>query len=202
MDLKDPKTQKLILMGAGIGVLVYFYLIANYVPFNYPARAKEIGTLRADYTKKMSELTKAQQLVNRLPELKKEFELLNQRWMVAQELLPTQKEVASLLRKVTIAGQESGVHFVLFKPGDLLQSTDSTENPVQVSVTGGFHRAGAFLGEISDLSRLVNVSQLKLKGFDKGDLDETGQADFVATAYTLAEGTPNESAKQSGAVTK
>jgi len=202
MDLKDPKTQKLILIGAGIGVLVYFYIIADYVPFNYRARAKEIGTLKGEYTQKMSELTKAQQLVNRLPELKKEFELLNQRWMVAQELLPTQKEVASLLRKVTIAGQESGVHFLLFKPGDPKPSTYFTENPVQVSVTGGFHRAGAFLGEISDLSRLVNVSELKLKGFDKGDLDETVQAEFVATAYTLAEGTPHEPAKQSGAVTK
>jgi type IV pilus assembly protein PilO len=198
MDLKDPKTQRLILMGMGIGVLVYFYVIADYVPFNYPARAKEIGKLKEEYTKKMSELTKAQQLVNRLPELRKEFDLLNQRWQVAQELLPSQKEVASLLRKVTIAGQESGVHFVLFKPGDPKASTYFTENPVQVSVTGGFHRAGAFLGEISDLSRLVNVSQLKLKGFDKGDLDETVQADFVATAYTLAEGTPNEPAKQSG----
>jgi type IV pilus assembly protein PilO len=202
MDFKDPKTQKLVLIGAGIGVLVYFFLIANYVPFNYPARSKEISALKDDYTKKMSELTKAQQLVSRLPELKKEFELLNQRWAVAQELLPSQKEVASLLRKVTIAGQESGVHFLLFKPGDPKPSTYFTENPVQVSVTGGFHRAGAFLGEISDLSRLVNVSQLKLKGFDKGDLDETVQADFVATAYTLAEGTPNESAKQPGAVTK
>jgi len=202
MDFKDPKTQKLVLIGAGIGVLVYFFMIASFVPFNYPARSKEISALKDDYTKKMSELTKAQQLVNRLPELKKEFELLNQRWTVAQELLPSQKEVASLLRKVTIAGQESGVHFLLFKPGDPKPSTYFTENPVQVSVTGGFHRAGAFLGEISDLSRLVNVSQLKLKGFDKGDLDETVQADFVATAYTLAEGTPNESAKQPGAVTK
>ena len=202
MDFKDPKTQKLMLIGAGIGILVYFYLIADYVPFNYRARAKEIGKMKGEYTQKMSELTKAQQLVNRLPELKKEFELLNQRWAVAQELLPTQKEVASLLRKVTIAGQEAGVHFLLFKPGDPKPSTYFTENPVQVSVTGGFHRAGSFLGEISDLSRLVNVSQLKLKGFDKGDLDETVQADFVATAYTLAEGTPNESAKQSGTVGK
>jgi len=202
MDFKDPKTQKLVLMGVGIGVLVYFYVIADYVPFNYPSQSKQIAALRSDYTSKMSELTKAQQLVNRLPELQKEFALLNQRWMVAQELLPSQKEVASLLRKVTIAGQESGIHFVLFKPGDPKASTYFTENPVQVSVTGGFHRAGAFLGEISDLSRLVNVSQLKLKGFDKGDLDETVQADFVATAYTLAEGTPNESAKQPGAVTK
>jgi len=202
MDFKDPKTQKLVLMGVGVGILVYFYVIADYVPFNYPAQSKKIAALKTDYTQKMSELTKAQQLVNRLPELKKEFELLNQRWTVAQELLPSQKEVASLLRKVTIAGQESGVHFTLFKPGDPKPSTYFTENPVQVTVTGGFHRAGAFLGEISDLSRLVNVSQLKMKGFDKGDLDETVQADFVATAYTLAEGTPNEPAKQSGAVTK
>jgi type IV pilus assembly protein PilO len=202
MDLKDPKTQKMILVGLGTAALVYFYVFADFVPFNFKARSKEIATLKADYTKKSNELTKAQQLVNRLPELKKEFALLNQRWEVAQELLPSQKEVASLLRKVTIAGQEAGIKFLLFKPGTANPQTYFTENPVQVSVTGGFHRAGTFLSEIAELSRLVNVSQLKLKGFDKGDLDDTVQADFVATAYTLAEGNPNEPAKQPGAATK
>jgi type IV pilus assembly protein PilO len=202
MDLKDPKTQKLMLVGLGTAVLVYFYVIADYVPFNYKARSKEISALKADYTRESNELTKAQQLVSRLPELKKEFALLNQRWAVAQELLPTQKEVASLLRKVTIAGQEAGVKFVLFKPSEPHPTPDFTENPVQVTITGGFHHAGAFLGEIAELSRLVNVSQLRLKGFDKGELDDTVQAEFVATAYTLAEGTQNEPAKQPGAAAK
>jgi len=202
MDLKDPKTQKMALIGAGIAALVYFYVFADYVPMNYRARAKQIAELKGTYTQKMNELTKAQQLVNRLPELKREFALLNQRWAVAQELLPTQKEVASLLRKVTIAGQESGVKFVLFKPGEPKPTSDFTENPVQISVTGGYHRAGSFLSEIAELSRLVNVSQLKVKMFDKGDLDDTVQADFIATAYTLAEGTANEPAKQPGAAAK
>jgi type IV pilus assembly protein PilO len=202
MDLKDPKTQKLIMIVAGTAALVYFYIFADFVPFNYKARAAEISRLKAEHTRCMNELTKAQQLVNRLPELKREFALLTQRWQVAQELLPTQKEVASLLRKVTMAGQEAGVKFLLFKPGDPQSKPDFTENPVQVSVTGGFHRAGAFFGEIADLSRLVNVSQLRLKGFDKGDLDDTVQADFIATAYTLAEGKPNEPAKQPSAAAK
>jgi type IV pilus assembly protein PilO len=202
MDLKDPKTQKMALIGAGIAALVYFYVFADYVSMNYRARAKQIAELKGTYTQKMNELTKAQQLVNRLPELKREFALLNQRWAVAQELLPTQKEVASLLRKVTIAGQESGVKFVLFKPGEPKPTSDFTENPVQISVTGGYHRAGSFLSEIAELSRLVNVSQLKVKLFDKGDLDDTVQADFIATAYTLAEGTANEPAKQPGAAAK
>jgi len=208
MDLKDPKTQKLILIVAGTAALVYFYIFADFVPFNYKARAAEISRLKAEHTRCMNELTKAQQLVNRLPELKREFALLTQRWQVAQELLPTQKEVASLLRKVTMAGQESGVKFLLFKPAEPQQKPDFTENPVQISVTGGFHRAGAFFGEIADLSRLVNVSQLRLKGFDKGDLDDTVQADFIATAYTLAEakpaaeGKPNEPAKQPSAAAK
>ena len=202
MDIKDPKIQKLLLIGAGLGALIYFYLIADYVPINYQARAAEINKLKGTYAVKMGELTKAQQLVNRLPELKKEFELLNQRWAIAQELLPTQKEVASLLRKITIAGQESGVRFTLFRPGAAKASSYFTENPVQVSITGGFHRTGAFLGEISDLSRLVNVTELKLRGYEEGDLDETVQADFVATAYTLPEGNSNESAKQSGPVAK
>ena len=201
-DIKDPKNQKMVLIGLGIAALVYLYVIADFVPFNYRMRAREIATLKAEYTKKANELSKAQQLVNRLPELKREFALLNQRWAVAQELLPTQKEVASLLRKVTLAGQEAGVKFVLFKPGEPKTQTYFTENPVQVSVTGGFHHAGTFFSEIAELSRLVNVSQLKLKGFDKGELDDTVQADFVATAYTLAEGKPNEPAKQPGAAAK
>jgi type IV pilus assembly protein PilO len=202
MDLKDPKTQKLILIVAGTAALVYFYVFADFVPFNYKARAAQISTLKAEYTKKMNELTKAQQLVNRLPELKREFALLNQRWQVAQELLPTQKEVASLLRKVTMAGQESGVKFVLFKPAGTNPMPDFTENPVQVTVTGGYHHAGSFLGEIAELSRLVNVSQLRMKGFDKGELDDTVQAEFVATAYTLAERKTNEPAQQPSAAAK
>jgi type IV pilus assembly protein PilO len=202
LDLKDPKTQKLVLIGIGTAALVYFYVFADFIPFNAKARAKEIGVLKAEYTRKANELSKAQQLVNRLPELKKEFALLNQRWEIAQELLPSQKEVASLLRKVTLAGQESGVKFLLFKPGEPKTQAYFTENPVQVQVTGGFHHAGTFFSEIAELSRLVNVSQLKLHGFDKGDVDDVVQADFVATAYTLAEGNPNEPAKQSGAPAK
>jgi len=202
LDLKDPKTQKMLLVGLGTAALVYLYVFATFIPFNYPARSKEIGVLKAEYTKKANELSKAQQLVNRLPELKQEFALLNQRWEIAQELLPSQKEVASLLRKVTLAGQEAGVKFLLFKPGEPKAQTYFTENPVQVTVTGGLHHAGTFFSEIAEMSRLVNVSQLKLKGFDKGDVDDTVTADFVATAYTLAEGTPNEPAKQPGAATK
>ncbi|HLQ66622.1 MAG TPA: type 4a pilus biogenesis protein PilO [Candidatus Limnocylindrales bacterium] len=201
-DIKDPKTQRMLLIGLGTAALVYFYVFADFIPFNYKARSKEIGVLKTEYTKKANELSKAQQLVNRLPELKKEFALLNQRWAIAQELLPTQKEVASLLRKVTLAGQEAGIKFLLFKPGTPVAQTYFTENPVQVTVTGGFHHTGTFFSEIADLSRLVNVSQLKLKGFDKGDVDETVQADFVATAYTLAEGTANESAKHPSAAKK
>jgi type IV pilus assembly protein PilO len=202
LDIKDPKTQRMLLIGLGIAALVYFYVFADFVPFNYKARSKQIGVLKAEYSHKANELSKAQQLVNRLPELKKEFALLNQRWAIAQELLPSQKEVASLLRKVTLAGQEAGIKFLLFKPGEAKTQAYFTENPVQVSVTGGFHHTGSFFSEIAELSRLVNVSQLKLKGFDKGDVDDTVQADFVATAYTLAEGTPNEPAKQPGAAKK
>ena len=202
MDLKDPKTQKLIMIVAGTAALVYFYVFADFVPYNYKSRAAQISGLKSEYSQKMNELTKAQQLVNRLPELKREFALLNQRWQVAQELLPTQKEVASLLRKVTMAGQESGVKFVLFKPAGTNPMSDFTENPVQVTVTGGYHHAGAFFGEIAEMSRLVNVSQLRMKGFDKGELDDTVQAEFVATAYTLAERKTNEPAKQPSAAAK
>jgi hypothetical protein len=41
-----------------------------------------------------------------------------------------------------------------------------------------------------------------MKGFDKGELDDTVQAEFVATAYTLAERKTNEPAQQPSAAAK
>jgi hypothetical protein len=54
MDLKDPKTQKLILIVAGTAALVYFYIFADFVPFNYKARAAEISLGNEEIIRKLA----------------------------------------------------------------------------------------------------------------------------------------------------
>ncbi len=188
MDFKSPKTQKMFIGIVLLAAVIYFYFFAAFVPFGFRAQIARYGELRQEYDKLTSDLAKARQMVNDLPKLRKEYEELHAAWLMAKELLPEEKEVASLLSKVTIAGQQAGVKFTLFKPQPPKDGEYHTEYPVEVSVVGGYHEAAAFLSEIANLSRIVNVSKLKLVTFEKGRVEETVQATFIASAYTLKRG--------------
>jgi type IV pilus assembly protein PilO len=193
MDLKNPKTQKMIIGGILLAAVVYFYFFAPFIPFGFRAQAAKHSELKQQYDKLTSDLAKARQMVNDLPKLRQEYDELHSAWLMAKELLPEEKEVASLLSKVTIAGQQAGVKFTLFKPGPPVDGQYYTTYPVEVSVVGGYHEAASFLSEIANLSRIVNVSKLKLVTFEKGEVEETVQATFIGSAYTLKRGAVNVS---------
>jgi len=191
MDVKDPKTQKMLIVAVLMAAVIYFYFFAPFLPFGFRAQAAKHGELRQEYDRLSSDLSKARQMVNDLPRLRKEYNELHAAWLLAKELLPEEKEVAALLSKVTIAGQQSGVKFTLFKPNPPVDRDYYVEHPVEVSVVGGFHEVAAFLSEIANLSRIVNVSRLKLVSYAKGEPEEVVQATFIASAYTLKRGVSN-----------
>jgi len=175
-----------------MAAVLYFYFFATFLPFGFRAQLDQRGMLMAQHAKLTLDLAKARQMVNDLPKLKKEYEELHASWLLARQLLPEEKEVASLLSKVTIAGQQSGVRFALFKPNPPVDKGYYMEHPVEVSVTGGFHEVATFLGEIANLSRIVNVSRLSLVSLEEEPVEESVQANFTASAYTLKRSSQNE----------
>lgn len=184
IDIKSPAVQKLslaILVAASALGIFYF---THLMPFGFPNGREQISTLRADYEKKSSELARARASVADLPRFEAEYEQLHQRWELAAELLPTDRQLSTLLRKITLAGQQSGVQFVMFKPGGQVTQQYHTELPVAISVTGPYHNVGSFLAELANLRRIVTVSNLHLATNNKQD-DGTTSAEFVASAYSL-----------------
>jgi len=184
IDFKSPAVQKLSLavLVAG-GVLGVFYF-THLMPFGFSNGREHIASLRADYDKKSGELARARASVADLPRFEAEYGQLHQRWEQASELLPTDRQLSTLLRKITLAGEETGVQFSLFKPDGPKPSEYHTELPVQVSVTGPYHNIGSFLAELANMRRIVTVSGLKLASSTKPD-DGTTTAEFVASAYSL-----------------
>jgi len=201
MDFKDPRAQKLVLTGilmAGIG---YLYFFATFVPFGYRAMTAEKKELQSKYEQLSSDLNKARQTLSSMSRVEKEFEAIHRRWQAAEKLLPEEREVANLLRMVSLVGQQSGVTFDLFRPLPSVTQGYYIENPVDVKVTGGYHEVGEFLAEVANLGRIVKVSNLSVAAYDKGQMDETVQASFTASAYTL-NANPNpttEDGKKTGA---
>ena len=185
MNVRDPRNQKLILAGIGVAALGYLYFFSTFVPFGHRPLAAEHSQLEEQYKQLSSDLSKARQSINDLDEVERQYQVITTRWQVATQLLPEQREVANLLRKVTLVGQQAGVEFELFKPKPQIPGEIYTENPVEVRVVGGYHQVGSFLAEVANLDRIVNVTGMSLKSREEGTKAQTVEAAFLATAYTL-----------------
>ncbi len=184
-NLRDPKTQRLILtafLGAGS---LYAFFTTSLVPINYPVAAAQIKTIKADFEKKSNDLARARQSVADLPRFQAEFAALHERYEMAAELLPGDKEMPGILRRLTLAGQQCGVRFESFRPDPELVKDHYTEVPIQITVVGGYHQVGQFLAEVSNMPRIMKVAGLQVLAYDKGDDGMTTEARFVVTAYTL-----------------
>jgi Tfp pilus assembly protein PilO len=197
LDLKNPNQQRMLLAFLGVGLLGYMFFFAPFVPGNYLARARQVDQLKAKYADLSSDLTKARQAVTSLDRLELESRKLHERWAVVREQLPDQRELASLLRKITLAGSQAGVRFHLFRPDAPMASQFYTDNPVHITVVGGYHQVATFLSEVAGLGRLVNTHDLSLVAYGQDNSDYTTQAQFVASAYTLGGAGPSSASKGS-----
>lgn len=185
LDLKSPVQQKIILSALlAVGALSVFFF-THFLPFNFPNQAERIDGLKAEYEKKSTELARARATVADLPRFEAEYEQLHQRWSLAAELLPTDRQVAALLRKITLAAQQTGVRFVTFRPSGPKNEQYYTEMPLQITVNGGYHQIGSFLAELANLRRIITVSNVKLKAGSGNDPLLTTALDFTASAYSL-----------------
>lgn len=166
-----------------IGVIVFIGVIFGYHKLVYSKNAKIINEKREEHKNMSVDLAKAEQVAKSLPNVQKRYEILVKQWDKAKEMLPSTKEIPSLLEAITRVGMKAGVKFVLFEPqsirtpkGQILYS----ELPIKLSISGGFHQIGLFLSSIGNLPRIIDVSNLTMK-----ISGTTVAANFVATTYIL-----------------
>jgi len=187
VDLKNPAFQKIVLSVLLSGGLLAVFFFTHLLPFGYPNQRERLGALKGEFERKSTDLARARATVADLPRFEAEYEQLHDRWLLAAELLPTDRELGSMLRRITLAGEESGVQFRMFKPAAPKSEAYYTEMPVQIAVNGGYHQVGSFLAELANLRRIVTVSGLKLKTNteQKDGVLATTAAEFSASAYSL-----------------
>jgi len=185
IDLKNPGVQKMLLAVVLGGGALGIYFFTHLTPWTFPKGSERIAELKSQYEQKSAELARARASVADLPRFEAEYSQLHQRWELASELLPTDRQLPTLLRKITLAGQQTGVTFTMFRPGGMKPSDYNTEMPISVAVTGDYHAVGSFLAELANMRRIVTVTNLKLTSNSKNDGEGTTVAEFTASAYSL-----------------
>jgi type IV pilus assembly protein PilO len=190
MDLQDPRIQKLLL-GVILSVsLLVFFFFTSLAPFTYQAGSLEIAELKTEHEKLSRDLERARLTVGNMEKVEREFEYLHRQWTVAQRLLPDENEISGLLRKISAAGTQAGLDWVQFTPAPRLAHGFYHENPIDVTLEGGYHQVGTFLSSISNLGRIVNVRGLELEGVDprqqaEPDVEHTLTASLQVVAYSM-----------------
>ena len=203
-DLKSPGVQKLLLAFLLSGGALGVYFFTHLLPWTFPRGGEHIAELKSTYEQKSAELARARASVADLPRFEAEYQQLHQRWELASELLPAERQLPTLLRKITLAGQQTGITFTMFRPGGVQPSDYHTEMPISVAVAGDYHSVGSFLAELANMRRIVTVSKLKLSTNTKNDGTGTMTAEFTASAYSLntaPAAAPGDPSKTGGSAT-
>lgn len=185
LNPKSPGFQKMILGGVFVAALLYVFVFTEWLPVTYKANASELSGLEERYREISKDLNKARQATHQLPYLEKEYLLLHRKWEQSQALLPEAQDQAWCLRTISLLGAETGVEFRLFRPDPPHPQQYYTEHPLTVTVAGGYHQVGEFLGEVASLDRIIKVDDLEIEASKSEGPQRPATASFVARTYTL-----------------
>lgn len=180
MKLRNPAVQKWLLLGGAVIALVYGY--SNYV---YSPRKEAIRQSSEKLKQERERLERGKRVAKNYRVLQANYTQLTVNWEAALELLPTEKEMDDLLKRITLAGQSSEVTFLLFRPLEPVEHPYYWENPIRVKTLSTYHRLARFLSKVAALPRIVNISGLRMTAWAprKGRSVNTVEAEFLATIY-------------------
>ncbi len=144
-------------------------------------RALRLGTLRADVAKGVA-------TARRLPEFQKQVTELQHRLESLRAVLPEQKDVAEILRRVQGLATQSNLQLQSFQPQPAKQQAMYAELPHKLQVEGSYHNFGAFLDKVSKFHRIITVGEIHIKANGKPKANSTITAECMATTFVLQEG--------------
>jgi len=166
---------------AGVGVFYQFYV----VPANAETavREQQLQALNADITKGMMTATK-------LGEFKAQVSDLEARLENLRAVLPEQKDVADLLRRIQTLATQSNLTIRGFKPAPTVTRQLHAEWPITLLLDGTYHNLGLFFDRVSKFSRIINVNNITIRAKEKPEPNSTISAECVATTFVLLETKP------------
>ena len=169
----------LALSVAGVGAFYYLYVSPKQVEMGQ--RQQKLDTLQAD-------IRKSQAIAQRLPQFRAEVSELETRLETLKNVLPEEKDIGDLLRRLQTLAVQSNLTIRGFKPGGApITKQLHSEFPYTLQLDGAYHNLGIFFDRVSKFPRIIHIGGVTIKGKDKQEPNSTITADCVATTFVLLE---------------
>jgi Tfp pilus assembly protein PilO len=187
MDLKDPKTQK-ILLGVLVGLLIIYFWYARIFSKN----SEKIDQKQVQYENLLTNLKNVELKAKSFESLKEEYNKLLERYQRVELLLPEENQVPEFLTQLHSAAQTTQSSITQILPLGVTPRGFYNSFGYQLELVGDYNSLGEFLANVANFPFIAHISEVFLTGVP-GDMqgkgkEETINASFKLFTYYIIEG--------------
>jgi type IV pilus assembly protein PilO len=162
-------------------VFGFWYLYVADMQTDIESRQTRLRGMRAD-------ISRGQATARQLPEFESQVAELEHRLDGLRAVLPEEKDVADILRRVQGLATQSSLIIQRFTPQPALQQNMYAELPFRLTAEGTYHNLGVFFDKVSKFPRIINIGEVSVKARATQEPNATIVAELVATTFVLQEG--------------
>ena len=147
----------------------------------------DISLRQTRLTALRSDIARGVATARRLPEFESQVAQLEQRLENLKQVLPEEKDVADILRRIQGLATQSNLSIQRFTPQAPVQQAMYAEIPYRLQAEGTYHNLGLFFDRISKFPRIISVSEISIRAKTPAEPNATITAECVATTFVLQE---------------
>jgi type IV pilus assembly protein PilO len=166
----------LVVAVAAVGGFYWYYV--QDVQTDHAARQQKLDALKAD-------IAKGSATARQLPQFRKDVAELEARLDGLRAVLPEEKDVGDLLRRIQTLAMQSNLQIKSFKPAPIVTKQMHAEWPINLELDGTYHNLGVFFDRVGKFSRIINVGGVRIKAKDKPAPGSTIGVACTATTFVL-----------------
>ena len=146
-----------------------------------------LATRRAELATRTSENDRGLAVVRRLPEFRRDLADLQSQLDRLRVVLPEERDVGDLLRRVQAMATQSNLTIRGFTPQAVTARELHAEWPIGLQLEGTYHNLGTFLERVSRFPRIINVNGIVIRANENPTSGSSITAECTATTFVLTE---------------
>jgi type IV pilus assembly protein PilO len=157
-----------------------YYLVESPRQETYAAEARKLSDIRA-------RISRGQALARQLPEFRKEVTTLEARLEQLKPILPDERDVGDLLRRVQTLATQSNLQVRGFRPQAITTREMHAEWPIGLQLEGNYHNFGLFLDRVSKFPRIINIGNMTLASKEPPSAASSMTISATATTFVFVD---------------
>jgi type IV pilus assembly protein PilO len=169
--------------GAVVLAGLFWYFVESPKQIELTAQAKQLSEIRA-------RVTQGQTMARQLPQFRADVAQLELRLDSLKAILPDERDVGDLLRRVQTLATQSNLQVRGFRPQAITTREMHAEWPIALQLEGNYHNLGLFLDKVSKFPRIINIGNMVLAAKPEPSANASMTISATATTFVFVEPPP------------